>query len=111
MLQEWFIGIVWEIQPERSEKWYEHAPEGVVENEEVKILWDVMIQCDREIKARKPDIVVVNKNERSCAIIDIAIPGDIRVNEKEKENIERYQQLKKEIKRMQNIKSIKSFQW
>ena len=69
----------------KSKKWYEHAPEDVVENEEVKILWDVMIQCDREIKARKPDIVVVNKNERSCAIIDIAIPGDIRVSEKEKE--------------------------
>ena len=39
-----------------------------------------MIQCEREIKARKPDIVVVNKNERSCVIIDIAIPGDIRIN-------------------------------
>ena len=90
----------------RSEKWYEHAPEDVVENEEVKILWDVMIQCDREIKARKPDIVVVNKNERSCAIIDIAIPGDIRVSEKEKEKIERYQELKREIKRMWNIRSI-----
>ena len=90
----------------RSEKWYKHAPEGVVENEEVKILWDVMIQCDREIKARKPDIVVVNKNERSCAIIDIAIPGDIRVSEKEKEKIERYQELKREIKRMWNIRSI-----
>ena len=73
----------------RSEKWYEHAPEGVVENEEVKILWDVMIQCDRQIKARKPDIVTVNKNERSCAIIDIAIPRDIRVCEKEEEKIER----------------------
>ena len=91
----------------RSEKWYEHAPEGVVENEEVKILWDVMIQCDREIKARKPDIVVVNKNERSCAIIDIAIPGDIRVSEKEKENIQRYQELKRKIKRILNIRSIK----
>ena len=91
----------------RSEKWYEHAPEGVVENEEVKILWDVMIQCDREIKARKPDIVVVNKNERSCAIIDIAISGDIRVSEKEKEKMERYQELKGEIKRMWNIRSIK----
>ena len=66
-----------------------------------------MIQCDREIKARKPDIVVVNKNERSCAIIDIAIPGDIRVSEKEKEKIERYQELKREIKRMWNIRSIK----
>ena len=50
----------------RSGKWYEHAPEGVVENEEVKILWDViMIECDSEIKARKPDIAVVNKNEGS----------------------------------------------
>ena len=53
--------------------------EGVLENEEVKIFWDVMIQCDREIKARKPDAIVVNKNERSCAIIDIAIHGDIRL--------------------------------
>ena len=47
-----------------------------------------MFQCDREVKARKPDIVVVNKNKKSCAIIDIAIPGDIRVSEKEREKIE-----------------------
>ena len=52
----------------------------------MKILWDVMIQCDREFKERKPDIIVVSKNERSCAIIDIAIHGDIRVSEKEKKN-------------------------
>ena len=52
-----------------------------------------MIQCDREIKARKPDFVVVNKNERSCGIIDTAIPADIRVSEKEKQKIERYQEL------------------
>ena len=30
----------------RSDKWYEHTAEGVVENEEVKVLWDVMIQCE-----------------------------------------------------------------
>ena len=58
-----------------------------------------MIQCDRGIKARKPDIVVVNKNEESWAIIDIAIPGDIRVNEKEKEKNERYQEVNREIKK------------
>ena len=91
----------------RSGKWYEHAPEDVVKNEEVKILWDVMNQCDREIKARKPDIVVVNKNERSCAIIDIAVSGDKRISEKEKEKIERYQELEREIKIMWNIRSIK----
>ena len=61
-----------------------------------------MIQCDTAIKARKPDIVVVNKNERSCATIDIALPGDIRVTVKEKEKFERYQELKREIKRMEH---------
>ena len=90
----------------RSEKWYEHAPEVVVENEEVKSLWHIMIQCDRDIKARKPDIVIVNKNE-SCSIIDIVIPGDIRVTEKEKEKIERCRELKRQIKKMWNIRSIK----
>ena len=48
---------------------------------------------DREIKARRPDIVVVNKNENSCDIIDIAIPEDIRTSEKEKDKIGRYQEL------------------
>ena len=71
----------------RSEKWYEHASEGAVENEEVKILWDAMIQCDREIKVRKPDIVVVNKNERSCAIIDIAISRDIELVKKRRKKL------------------------
>ena len=28
------------------------------------MLWDVMIQFDRKINARKPDIIVVNKNGR-----------------------------------------------
>ena len=49
-----------------------------------------MIQCDREIKARKPNNVVVNKNEKICAIIDIAIPGDIKVSKKREEKNDRY---------------------
>ena len=39
----------------------------------IKILWDFMIQCDKENKPRKSDFLVVNKNERSYAIVDIAI--------------------------------------
>ena len=31
---------------EHTEKWYEHVPEGLVENEEVKVLWDINVQCD-----------------------------------------------------------------
>ena len=69
---------------EHAEKWYEHVPEGVVENEEVKVLWDIKVQCDNVIEARRPDIIiiVIDKNERKGIIIDIAVPADVRVGEK-----------------------------
>ena len=46
-----------------GEKWYEHAPEGVVQNEDVKLLWDVNIQYDNVIKARNPDLILVDECE------------------------------------------------
>ena len=59
---------------------------------------DINIQCDRLIEARRPDIIVVNAGERKRIIIDIAAPGDSRVNDKEKEKVENFQDLKREIK-------------
>ena len=97
--------IHWDICKKRglecSEKWYEHAPEGVVENDDVKLLWDVNIQCDNVIKARKPDLILVDKKERKATIIDIAVPADVNVEEKEMEKVEKYQELKREIKRLE----------
>ena len=70
---------------ERAEKWYEQQPEAVIENENFKLLWDFTIQCDRFIEARRPDIVLVDKKNKEAKIIDIAVPGDSRVAEKELE--------------------------
>lgn len=85
-----------------SDKWYDHKAEAVTENENVKILWDFNIQTDRVIEARRPDIVVVDKQLRHTWIIDIAVPGDFRVKEKELEKIEKYGSLAIEIHRMWN---------
>ena len=49
---------------EKKDKWCEHAPDSVSENDEVKLLWDVNILCDHVIEARRPDIAVVNKQEK-----------------------------------------------
>ena len=32
-------------------RWYEHSPKGIVESNSIKILWDCVIQCDKEIEA------------------------------------------------------------
>lgn len=88
----------------RVEKWWEHQPEGVVESSGVKILWDVMIQCDHYIEYRKPDIVVVENDDRRCFIVDVAIPGDKRIVCKEEEKVEKYQELRQDMIRTWKLK-------
>ena len=51
----------------------------------------------KKIEARKPDIVLVDKKKKEIKIIDVAIPGDVRVCEKELEKIDKYKPLKDEI--------------
>ena len=69
---------------EAEDKWYEHEPESVLENEDYKILWNFIIQTNHVVEARRPDLIVVDK-ERSCKIIDNVVPGDSRIEEKEKD--------------------------
>ena len=88
------LGLNW------AKFWYEHEPESVVENKNLKILWDFTIQCDHMIETRRLDIVVVDKIKKETMIIDAAIPGDTRVCKKEREEIEKYSLLKNEIARL-----------
>ena len=87
-----------------SEKWYEHVLEGAVENEEIKVLWDINIQCHNLTEARRPDLIVIDKKEQKGIIIDIALPAAVRVEEKEK--VEKYQDLKKEIRRLWKLRNV-----
>jgi len=92
---------------EHNEKWYEHKPQTVLENENVKILWDMKLQTDKVLAHNRPDIVVLEKKERLCRLIDVACPFDTRVVDKEREKIEHYNDLKFEIKRIWNCKEVK----
>ena len=52
-------------------------------------------------------MVVVDKEERSCKIIDFAVPGDTRI-EKKKDQVEKYQDLQKSYSReLQKIWNVK----
>lgn len=60
-----------------------------MESDKPKLLWDFSIQTDYEIKSRRSDIVFLGKEENQCFIVDISVPGDARIAEKEKEKIEK----------------------
>ena len=59
------------------ERWYEHKIESVIENDIMKILWDVCIQMDRQTEHQRQDIVVMEKNTKRCLIIHVACPAII----------------------------------
>ena len=73
---------------------------------EVKILWDFNIQTDREIKHRRPDIVVVNKEKNECTTIDVANPGDHNLAQNKFEKLDNYSELRLEVARMWNKKTV-----
>ena len=88
---------------EAGDKWYQHEPESALENEDCKMLWDFSIQTDHVTEAPRLDLVVVDK-ERSCKIIDFAVPGDSRIEEKDKDKIGKYQDLGRELQKVWDVK-------
>ena len=62
-----------EMTIDTNQKWYEHEPQTVTEKDNITILWDMPIQTYREIKANRPDIVIKNKQEKNCLLIDVSI--------------------------------------
>ena len=60
-----------EFDIEVKERWYEHETKTVSENDSVTTLWDMLIHTDGTIAANRPDIVLKNKKDKTCLLIDM----------------------------------------
>ena len=65
-----------------------------------KILRDFTIQCNTKIEAWRPDIAIIDKTKKEVKIIDVTIPGDVRVNKRNVGKTEKYKMLNDEMNRM-----------
>jgi hypothetical protein len=75
-----------------------------VYNGDVTVLWNQAVHTDREVTANRPDIIIENKKEKICTLIDVAIPADRNVVQKEMEKKLKYKSLVIVIQRMWNLK-------
>lgn len=57
------------------------------------------IQCDHATQPTGPNIIVVNKVERSCSVTDITLP-QYEIHEKQTEKAGKHQDLEMEVKRL-----------
>ena len=84
----------------RTEKWYEYTPEPVVEGKNVTILWDFTVHTYRKIGANRPDIIIKNHEERTCIMMDVAVPSDLNISLKEFQKLSKYKDLEVEVTKM-----------
>ena len=63
------------------------------------------IQTDREIKANRLEIVIKDKQEKSCLLIDMSIPTEKNTTVKVTEKLSKYKDLEIEIERMWGMKT------
>ena len=76
-----------------------HNQAPVLENDSHEFLWDINIQTDHLIPARRPDLIIINKRKRICKIVDFAVPADHRISLKESEKKNKYLDLARELKK------------
>ena len=67
---------------------------------------DFTIQTDKEITAIRPDIVFMNKKDKTALLIDIAVPRGHNIVDKRIEKVEKYQNLAIELKALWQLKEI-----
>ena len=82
-----------------------HNPAPVLENATHKLLWEFNIQMCHLIPARRPDFIIIKKKkkERTCKIVDFAVPAEHRIKLKECEKRDKYLDLARELKKLWNM--------
>ena len=79
-------------------------PKPVYEEGDVTVLWNQTVHTDRDVTANRPDIIIINKKEKTCTLIDVAILAYRNVMQKEAEKMLKYKSMCIEIQRMWNLK-------
>ena len=88
-----------------TNKWYMHNPTSVLENNTHKLLWDLDIQKDHLISAKRPELKIFNKKKKiTCRIVDFAVLVDHRVKLKESEKKDRKTDLGRELNKLWYMK-------
>jgi len=63
-------------------------------------MWDLPVISRRTVLPNRPDILMHDKREKTCLLIDITLPVDSNVNTKETEKLRKYKDLEIDVSKM-----------
>jgi hypothetical protein len=72
-----------EIRHCDNRKLVPHVPRSECEHEDITVLWKERMQTDREVLSDRTDIIIKSNKDKICVFVDVAIPSDRKVTQKE----------------------------
>ena len=91
--------------PDTANKWYDHQPNPVTTINHHTVLYDQQVHTDRTIMANRPDIILRDGSKQMCLLIDVSVPCDGNVVNKDAEKKLKYKSLAIEVSRMWGMKT------
>jgi hypothetical protein len=85
---------------------YSYTPESCLENDSYKLYFDRTILTDIHIKHNRPDIIILNKQQKQAYLLDIAVPNSHNITQTYNTKINKYLELSVA---MRNLWCIKNF--
>jgi hypothetical protein len=72
---------------------YSYTPESCLENDSYKLYFDRTILTDIHIKHNRPDIIILNKQQKQAYLLDIAVPNSHNITQTYNTKINKYLEL------------------
>nr|CAI5858217.1 unnamed protein product [Callosobruchus analis] len=74
--------------------------ESVVENERCRIYWNYSFPTLELVQANKPDIVLLDHQQKTMFVIEFSAPAEVNIVSKEEEKRTKYQELLRQLRRL-----------
>ena len=77
-----------------------NEPEYIYKHDQFEYWWNISIQTSTKLPHNKPDLVIWNKDAKTCTVIDFSCPSDVNVTKKVTEKIDNYGPLLRNLQMM-----------
>jgi hypothetical protein len=67
-----------------------YTPESCLENDNYKLYFDRTVLTDIHIKHNRPDIIILNKQQKQAYLLDIAVPNSHNITQTYNTKINKY---------------------
>ena len=100
--------VLQDLKQNVPNKWYLHKPERSMDVDNITIMWDFTIITDTKVPHNKPDIIIHDRINHKCLIVEVSIPQDINILQKYAEKIRNYRPLEIELTKCWNLNQIET---